>query len=125
MSLPNLTLLGDRVLIRLDEQPDHTTTSSGVIIPEFIPSYTEGGRPKDELSTRSHLYQGTVLQLSPLAASRLSEEGTPLSPDDRVFLSTMCHNPSYQFFSNRDSLTLQFEGLIAVPHSLIEAKING
>lgn len=121
----NFSLLGNRVLVRLDEQPSHTTTSTGIIIPEFTPTYTEGGRPKDELSTRTHLYQGTIVQISPLASAKLSEEGTPLSPGDRVFVSPLAHNSSYQFYSSRDSLTLLFEGLIAIPHNLIEAKING
>ena len=125
MSHNDLTLLGDRVLIRLDEKPTHTTTSSGVILPEFTPTYTDGGRPKDELSTRTHLFKGTVLALSPLASSKLTEEGTPLKEDDKVYISQQAFNSTYQFLLSRDSITLQFEGLIAIPHTLIEAKING
>jgi hypothetical protein len=110
------------VLIKLDEQPDHTTTPSGVILPQFTPSYTESGRPKDELSSKKHLLQGTIIALSPLASTKLNEENTPLEPNDRVYISPLAHSDSYQFFANRQ-IAAQFEGLIAIPHSLIEAKI--
>lgn len=117
--------MGNRVLIKLDEHPDHTVTSTGIIVPDFTPSYTDSGRPKDELSKLKHLFKGTVLALSPIAAQKLAEESTPLSPSDRVYISQQAFSDSYQFFLNRDAITLPFEGLIAIPHSLIEAKING
>lgn len=125
MELQNLSLMGNRVLIKLDEHPDHTITSSGLIVPQFTPSYTESGRPKDELSSLKHLFKGTVLAISPLASSKLSEELTPLSPNDKVYISKQAFSDAYQFFLNRDAISLPFEGLIAIPHSLIEAKING
>lgn len=119
----NFQLLGNRILIKLDEQPDHSSSEQGVIIPKFINTETEGGRPKASLDTRKHLLQGTVLQISPKAAQALADELTPLSPGDRVYVSASTNNSSYQFFLDRSQIVSYFDGHIAIPHALIEAKI--
>ena len=123
MTPSQLTLLGNRVLIQLDEHPTHTTTD-GIILPDFTPSYSDGGQPISDLSKRRHLFKGTVLALSPLAATKLEEESTPIAPGDKVYISQQAHSDAYQFFLSRDAIALTFEGLVAIPHTLIEAKIN-
>lgn len=117
----NLLLTGDRVLIQLDVQPDHTLTNAGIVVPKFIPGETDGGKPKSDLDSRKHLFIGTVLLLSPLAQKRLQEQETPISKGDRVYVSSFANESSYQFNSDRSRLVTDFDGLIAIPHNLIEA----
>jgi len=124
MTLSNITLTGDRVLIALDEHPTHTVTKGNIVVPRFEQGVTEGGKPRSDLDSRKHLSVGTVVAISPLASKRMSEEETPLRPGDRVYISATANNISYQFISDRSRLVVDFDGLIAVPHNYIEAIVN-
>lgn len=118
-------LIGDRILVQLDPLQDHTTTASGLVIPLNKVIETEGGRLTTELSKQKHLTQGTILKIGALAAKRLEEEMSPLSVGDRVYVSPQVVNGKhYEFPLDRTILTYDFEGHVAIPHSLIEAKIN-
>lgn len=119
----SLLLLGDRVLINLDSSPEFTQTASGVILPPFQSTYSSNGTPKDEISSKKYLYSGTVVQLSPLASQKLEEASTPLLPGDKVMLSRQAHSDAYQFLIDRSTLTQPFDGYVAIPYALIEAKI--
>lgn len=121
----NFTLIGDRILIKLDEHPDHTTTKEGIIIPQYEVGETASGREMSRLSKNKYLYQGTILAMGPLATSKLQELSSPLSPGDRVFVSQAAVSPMFQFFSDRSKLIIDFDGHICIPHNLIEAKYNG
>lgn len=124
MSPTDITLIGDRILIQLDEHPEHTTLPSGLIVPQYVAGETDGNRPTSLLSDTKYLDTGTVLAVSPYAASRLEDLSTPLSPGDRVLLPLHATTPSYQFFLDRSKILRSFEGLICVPHTLLEAKVN-
>lgn len=119
MSQPNFELLGDRVLIKLDEHPSHTTTESGIVIPQFEATTTDGGKPTSTLSKMKYLYQGTVIQLSPYAQEKLPS----ITPSTRVYITPSALSPAYQFFLDRSKLVIDFDGHICIPHTLIEAKL--
>lgn len=123
MKPQDIILTGDRVLIQLDPHPQHTTSDSGLVTPLYNVVTTEGGRLKSELSDKRYLSVGTILQLSPYASAKLNELGTPLSTGTKVYVTPSANNPNYQFFLDRQALVLDFNGLIAIPHQLIEAYV--
>lgn len=125
-TISQLSLIGDRILILLDEALDHTTTETGIIIPLNNVIEKDSGRLGTELSKRKHLTKGTILSLSPTATSKLEELHTSLSPGDRVYVNEMVMKTpsSYQFFLDRNKLVQDFDGVVCIPHVLIEAKIN-
>lgn len=121
-----MSLIGDRVLILLDEAHDHTTTETGIIIPLSNVIEKDSGRLGTELSKRKHLTKGTILLLSPTASSKLEDLHTTLTPGDRVYVNEMVMKTpsSYQFFLDRSKLVQDFDGVVCIPHVLIEAKID-
>jgi len=123
MNLP-FQLLGDRVLIQLDELPDHSVTSSGIHVPHFLNIETDGGRPDVKVSNLKHVAKGTIISISPLASQKLADQQSPLQEGDRIFVVSSAVSPSYQFFPDRDKLDKDFTGIIGVPHPLIEAKLT-
>lgn len=116
-----MQLIGNRVLILLDKEPEHTTTSSGLLIPQFTYEETDGGKLKAKASELTYLSKGTVVALSSHAEELLSKENSKLNIGDKVFVAPHAVSPQYQFFVNRDTKILQFDGHICVPTSLIEA----
>lgn len=125
-TISQLSLIGDRILILLDEALDHTTTETGIIIPLNNVIEKDSGRLGTELSKRKHLTKGTILSLSPTATSKLEELHTSLTSGDRVYVNEMVMKTpsSYQFFLDRNKLVQDFDGVVCIPHVLIEAKIN-
>ncbi len=119
-----MILMGNRVLIQLDKELEHSTTESGLVVPNFIREETDGGKIKARASRLSFLSKGTVLSISPLAKEILEKESSELKEGDKVFISPNAVSPQYEFSLNRDNSTTFFEGIISVPVSLIEAKIN-
>lgn len=120
-----VTILGDRILIKLDEAQDHTVTESGIAIPLNEVYETDGGRLKTRTSDRKHLAQGTVLAIGDQAVENLAKLNIILGKKDKVFLShTALNQKAFYFFTRRDKLVQDFDGLIAIPHTLIEAKYN-
>lgn len=125
-TISNLSLIGDRILIVLDEALEHTKLDSGLIIPLNTIVEKDSGRLGTELSKRKHLTKGTILSLSPTSEAKLKELESPLKVGDRVYVNEMIlkTTSSYQFFINRDKLVQDFDGVVCIPHVLIEAKIN-
>lgn len=115
LSPSNITPLQQKVLIQLDQQPSHTTTESGIVIPLFSTYETPGGKLDTELSQRKYLTIGTVLASS----------HPDISTDDRVVVSHHAVSPSYQFILDRSKLVADFDGTVLLPITLIEAKIHG
>lgn len=124
-SYQHISLLGDRVLVQLDKMEEHTTLSSGLTVPLYDNIETDGGRPGAKASDKKYLAQGTVLLLSNTAKVKLEEQGYELNEGDKVFVTQNAVSPQYQFFPDRSNLFIRFEGLISIPHVLIEAKIYG
>lgn len=120
MSTQALTLLGDRVVVQLDELADHTITDAGIVVPLFQNIESDGGRPDTKVSNLKYLPKGTIVNISQFAKERLPE----LNIGDRVFVVPSVVAPAYQFFSKRNGLVENFEGTISIPHTYIEAKIN-
>jgi hypothetical protein len=119
-----MILTGNRILIQLDAHPDHTVTASGVYVPHLALMESDGGKLNTVISNVRHLARGTVQLISPFASKKLEEEGTPLKIGDRVQVPDSVVSPNYQFFKDKDGIVLDFEGLVVVPHTLIEAILN-
>lgn len=121
----NFDLIGDRILIKLDEARDHTVTESGLVIPLQQLAESDGGRVVSEISKQKHLPQGTIMKMGPLAAKKLEEVMADVTVGDKVFISTQVFNSkSYEFSTDRSQLLREFDGYICIPHVLIEAKIT-
>lgn len=121
----NFDLIGDRILIKLDEAKDHTVTEAGLIVTLQQLVETDGGRVVSETSKQKHLPQGTIVKIGPLAAKKLDESLANISVGDKVFISSQVFNSkSYEFSVDRSQLLTEFNGYVCVPHVLIEAKIN-
>ena len=118
-----MELLGNRILIKLDPQPAHAEQASGLLLAHYALEETDGGRMGTTVSNVKYLSKGVVVSISALAEKRLVEEGTSLSTGDRVMVPPSTVSPQYQFFTDRESVVLEFDGHIVIPHSLIEAKI--
>ncbi len=122
--MEKLKLLGDRVVIALHKQEEHTTTSTGIIVPLSEITQTDGGKIASITSSKKYLSKGTVIQVSELAASKLMESNITLSPGDVVYLSENGASPQYKFSYNRDTLVQEDEGYRCVPHIIIEGVIT-
>lgn len=122
--LTNITLIGDRVLVQLDQLPTHSVNEYGIISPLLKNAETDGGRPKAIPSEREHLAVGTVLALSVTASTKLKELGVIINPGDRVFVAHQATSIQYNFPLDRSLLVQPFTGLISVPHVFIEAKLS-
>lgn len=118
MELSNIELLGERVLLQLDEHPDHSITPGGVIQPKWVNVESDGGKPKVKPSNQKHVSSATVLLISSQAAEKIS-----LVPGDKVYVNQAAVSQSYHFLISRNNLVDEFDGVIAVPPQLIEAKI--
>lgn len=121
----NFDLIGDRILIKLDQALDHTVTESGIVIPLSKLAESDGGRVVTELSKQKHLPQGTVVSIGKQATKKLEELSETLSVGDRVYVSAQVFNSkSYDFAIDRSQLLSDNDGHVCVPHVLIEAKIK-
>lgn len=119
------SVLGDRVIVLLDEAKDHTITDAGIIVPLQRLTESESGRVKTELTGRKHYLQGTVLQIGALAAKKLEENLSDIKVGDRVYIGAQALNSNgYQWYPDRTKLVADFEGYVCIPHVLIEAKIE-
>lgn len=121
--IQTLQLTGDRILIQLDKHPEHTITKSGIVTPLFENIESDGGRPMAIASNKKYLHSGTVLDASPYAYSKLQELSTPVKSGDKVYINSGAVSQSYHFALNRDSLVYDFDGIISIPHTLLEAII--
>jgi len=119
-----MKLLGNRVLIQLDEEVSHTKLASGIEVPKVRFEETDGGKLKSRVESLGYLSQGTVVDVSPLALKSIQEESATLSKGDRVLVNPLAVAPNYQFYTDRANKIQLFNGLISVPTSLIEAIIN-
>lgn len=117
----NLTLLGDRVWIKLDEAVSHTETDSGIIIPLNELTETDGGRITTRPSNRKYFSSGTVVALSDKSSEMLSHS---IKVGDRVYVNDRVVNKDYQFFPDRTKLVQEFKGDILISANYIEVKIN-
>lgn len=121
-----LSLLGDRVLVKLDRVPDYVT-ESGLTIPKYENITTEGGRPAVKRSSATHAAAGTIIALSPKAhEALLKDPASPKVPEGKRVLVTpsTAFSEHYSFYPVRNSTTLPASDIICIPHNLIEAFIN-
>lgn len=119
--LSTLSITRDKLLVLLDEAPTHTTTESGIMIPQF---QATDNPTKPQVSTRKHLFKGTVIKLSPVAKKRFEEWLTPLKEGDKVYISPSAYQEHTQFFLERDGIALPFQGILILSPEQIEAIIH-
>jgi co-chaperonin GroES (HSP10) len=118
--MKKIKLLGDRVVIKLDELEDHTTTESGLIVPLSTVYETDSGRIKARTSAQKHIYEGVITDISPKA-----QELSALNVGDRVYVSdNVLSSKAFHFYYDRSKLVQTFEGYVCVPHTLIEAIVT-
>lgn len=118
------TLIGDRVLILLDEAQGHTVTESGITIPLNELVATDSGRMSTETSAQKHLASGTIISVGTTASQKLTDANISLAALDRVYVAPSALSKGYYFFPDRTKLVQDFNGYVCIPHTLIEAKIN-
>jgi hypothetical protein len=125
-TINSFTLVGDRILILLDEHKEHTVTAGGIVVPHNNLIEKDSGRVGTELSKRKHLTQGTILSISDTSSQKLKDLNIELSQGDRVFVNeqVLRTTSSYQFFIDRNRIVADFDGLVCIPHTLIEAKLK-
>jgi co-chaperonin GroES (HSP10) len=112
----NYTFIGDKVLVKLD--PVQNVLPSGIINPSLEIYETDGGKIATRTSKGTEFQpQGTVIAISDLATEKLKI----ISVDDKVRVSSAALNPSFYFSFEPSNPT---EGLVLIPHTLIDAKIN-
>lgn len=118
--MKKIKLLGDRIVVKLDEMEDHTTTESGLIVPLSTVYETDSGRIKARTSAQKHLLVGTIIDISDKA-----KELTDLSVSDKVYVSeNALSSKAFHFYYDRSKLVQTFEGYICIPHTLIEAVVT-
>lgn len=113
-----MKLISQKVLIKLDEQVEHTDT--GILIPLYEKAQTDGDRPTVKLSNKKYLSQGTVVEVSSSALEHISKDAT-LKPGDRVYVNPQAVSPTYQYFTDRSKLVIDFDGHVLIPVQLIDA----
>lgn len=121
----SLRLYGDMVIVKLDKLGDHTVTASGLLIPANKLVETDGGKIRTETSSKKTIPSGTVLGLSAYADKKLQEmNGESLNVGDKVYVTSHANNEQYQFLIDRKKLVTNFEGVVAIPHIMIQGKIQ-
>lgn len=119
--LSNLQLLGDRVVIKVDQIQDHSITESGIIVPSAELAETDGGKIQTRPTSEKRLSKGTILAIS----TKASEE-TKLEVNDKVYFAKSGLSGSFDFDLDRNALSsspLVDKSVICIPSTLIEAKI--
>lgn len=118
--------MGDRVLVQLDKAEDHTVTTKGIIVPLSELSQKDSGGYTTVTSPRKYLAQGTVLHVSKLASEHLAKsiDNPNQIIGKKVLLTEHAVSNSFAFYEDKSSLVRDFEGLVAIPHNLIEAVLN-
>lgn len=119
-----ISLTGNRVLIKLDHVESKPKDDSGIIVPLFEQAETDGGRPDFKVSNRQYLPKGEIVAISPAASKMYQEEGTPLVPGDRVYVSIAALSNAFHFYPERDNLVIPFDGHVLLQPNLIEAHVN-
>lgn len=122
--IDKFTLIGDRILVLLDEAKGHTITESGIEIPLNDVVATDSGRATTETSNHKHLNRGVVLLVGALAAKKLEEQEFTIKPGDKVYVNPSAQQKNFYFFPSREVLVQDFKGYVCIPNTLIEAKIN-
>lgn len=120
--LERLKLIGDRVVVLLDEAVSHTVTEKGITVPMSTVYETDGGRLATKTSAQKHVSMGTVVLISDYALAKIRESIPDFNVGDKVFLPEAVHSKHYYFYPDRSSMVLNFDGHVVIPHSLIEAK---
>ena len=123
-----IILVGDRVLIQLKEIQDHTTTEAGLIIPHNQLAETDGGKVTTRPSNQKYYAEGTIIQIANQANDKLMESNKymfALTPGCEVLVSKQALNSDvFHFYTDRSKPVQDFKGVIAIPHTLIEAIIT-
>ena len=114
-------LINNKVLIKLQEHQEHTKNDSGIMIPLYERTTTDGDRPTVKISSKTYLSKGIVVDVAPSANAELAKDNVQLKAGDEVFVNVNAVSPSYQYFTNRDSLVISFDGHILIPYTLIDA----
>lgn len=123
--ITSLTLVGDRILIQLNEIEDYTVTKAGLYIPHNELEETEGGKIRTRPSGDKHYSVGKVLKLSDYSKNKLEELNVTVNEGDTVFVAkTALNSENFHFHLDRKQKVQTFTGLIAIPHTLIEAIYN-
>lgn len=120
--MEELQLIGDRILVQLDEQVDHEVTEAGLINPLTELEQTDGGRYNSKISSRRFVAAGIIKKISDFSAKKLEELGVEIKEGDRVYVDHRAASEQYAFFIKR-GLVKTFSGLVSIPHVYIEAKI--
>ena len=118
-----MKLLGNRVLIQLDKEVDHTKLASGIEVPKVKYEETDGGKLRAKVDRFGFLAQGTIVDASALAKKSLADEDVTIESGTKVLVNPVAVSDNYQFFQDRSTKIQLFDGLIDVPSSLIEAII--
>lgn len=121
--MDNLEIIGDRIIVQLDEQKDHEVTEFGIVNPLMDNEETDGGRYRAKISSRHYVASGVVKAISPFSLKKLEEVGATLSIGDRVLVDHRTVSDQYAFFPTR-GLVKSFSGLVSIPHVYIEAKLK-
>lgn len=118
-------LLGDKVLIQLKEIQDHTKTEAGLFIPHNELTETDGGKVTTRPSGKKYYGEGEILQITKYANEKLMETNglvSLLKAGTKVLVSSQAMNNNiFHFYTDRSKLVQDFKGVIAIPHTLIEA----
>jgi co-chaperonin GroES (HSP10) len=124
-NLSKIELLGDRVVILLDEAQEHTITAGGIMVPLNSVYETDGGQLKTKTSAQKVLFKGTIEAISAHALTKLQESIPDIKIGDTVFVPQGTYSSHYYFYPERESLVLDFGGYVCIPHMMIEARYNG
>lgn len=119
----NISLIGDRVLIQLNQIPDHTKTKAGLWIPANELAETDGGKVTTRPSKQKYYAEGTIIALGNTAFSRLNAEVSVKEGDKVLVAKQAMSSDSFHFYTDRSTQIQDFKGLICIPHTLIEAKL--
>lgn len=108
--------IGERVLIKLDEEDRSNDSMLYIPLTEF--AETDGGRIISKASDRKYLWKGTVESMSDKAAASL--EGIQVG--DKVVVSRNIGS-HHNYYKDHETLSPRWEGYILVSPVHIEGKI--
>jgi len=111
-------------LIQLIQIQEHTKSEGGLWIPASELAETDGGKVTTRPSKQKYYAQGIILAMGAKAIEKLNEE-VSLNIGDNVLVSRQAlSSDTFHFYMDRSKQVQDFKGLICIPHTLIESKIN-
>lgn len=122
MNIEKFIPVGTRGILVLLDPLKTTTTDSGLLVPKFENSMSDGGRPVSKYSDQVYSTMGTVVSISARAEKELEKEEIPVKVGDKVVIQDNAR--AQVLYLNPDSTFSTHDGYVSIAPLQIIFKIQ-